>query len=45
MLTTTALWSSHPTRRPCLTTTPLFFLASSFCEAIAPYRAAHDPTL
>ena len=40
-----ALWSSHPTRPPGLaTTTTLFFLASSFCEPIAPYTAAHDPT-
>jgi len=40
-----ALWSSHPTRPPGLATPPpLFFLASSFCEPIAPYTAAHDPT-
>jgi len=42
---TSALWSSHPTRPPGLATPPpLFFLASSFCEPIAPYTAAHDPT-
>ena len=41
----TALWSSHPTPPPGLATPPpLFFLASSFCEPLAPYTAAHDPT-
>jgi hypothetical protein len=40
-----ALWSSHPTSPPGLTTAAtLFFPESSLCEPVEPYTASRDPT-